>query len=78
MEDARLLRRARPGRPVPLLGPCFSMVLAAAVYLPGPLQAQGDGPEAPTHRFEDEVPPGEASHFFLPFEVPEGIAEIEV
>jgi hypothetical protein len=54
------------------------MVLAAAVYLPGPLRAQGDGPEAPTHRFEDEVPPGEASHFFLPFEVPEGIAEIEV
>lgn len=31
-----------------------------------------------TLRLEGEVPDGEETHFFLPFEVPEGIAEIEV
>ena len=34
--------------------------------------------QEPDYVFEDEVPSGEETHFFVPFDVPEGIVEIEV
>mgnify|MGYP001814122267 FL=1 len=44
------------------------------VVLAGSAAAQ----DPPPIRLEGEVPMGEERHFFLPFEVPEGIVEIEV
>lgn len=34
--------------------------------------------ETPTYELDGEVPPGDETHFFVEFEVPEGIVEIEI
>ena len=50
-----------------LVGLCFAFfALTAEAQDPDPIHLEG------------EVPPGDETHFFVPFEVPDGIVEIEV
>jgi len=50
------------------------LILAVVSAVPHPAGAQAPDPLV----LEGEVPPGDETHFFLPFDVPVGIVEVEV
>ena len=52
----------------------LAWVLLGALVIAAPAEAQ----EEPDIRIEGVVPPGDETHFFEEFEVPEGIVEVEV